>query len=375
MMAPQHIEMPGSPRPVSVAQITDNAALAPFYSLGEQLHAIVRACSYPGKDPEPRLIELNRRGTAAGSSEAVPSEGGFLLAPEFSRTLVKRMYLTGDILARCTEMPMSTSNAIKFPQFSETSRVAGSRLGGVQAMWENEAAALVGTKPGFALNEMVAKKITALIYVTDELAMDSDALNSWANYAFSLESTFKLEAGIVNGTGAGMPLGVMNAPALVSVAKESGQASATVVNANVQKMLSAFWAAGRRNAVWLYNQALLQQLSGLTTIVGIAGSQSNSWQYALDDTNTDRLCGIPAFPSEYCQVPGTPGDLILADFSRYMVGFRERRTDVSIHVKYLTDERVFRLVVRVDGQPIDQAAVTPEHGTTATSPFVALAAR
>lgn len=353
-------------------QVIDNTTRV-FRNLGDQLQAVVQAFNDP-RLADPRLYEVQKRAFAAGSSEMVPSDGGFLIEPEFARELVERMYLTGRLLARCMRMPVSTS-ALRFPQFSETSRVSGSRLGGVQAMWENEAAALVAVKPAFMQTTLSMKKLTVLIPVTDELSMDSDALTRWANYAFTQESMFKLEAAIINGQGHGLPLGVMNAPALITVAKEAGQAAATVVNANVQKMMMSLWAAGWENAVWLYNQALLQQLTGLTTIVGTAGSQSNSWLYAQANGEPNRLCGIPAYPSEYCQAPGTTGDLILADFSRYVLGLRERRTDVSIHVYFETYQQVFKLVVRIDGQPIDQFPVTPEHGTTQTSPFVALASR
>ncbi len=346
--------------------------IASFETLGEQLSAVHKYGTTRYADP--RLLDLNRRGAAAGASEKVPSDGGFAVAPGFARALVERLYMTGDILGRCARMPM-TRNSLKFPQVSETSRAPGSRLGGVEAFWQDEAVTAIATKPAFELSEMVAKKITCLIKVTDELALDSAALDTWVNYCFAQESTFKLEAAIINGTGAGMPQGIRYSPATVTVAKEVGQAAATVVNANVQKMLGALWAAGWTNAVWLYNQDLLPQLSGLTTVVGTAGSQSNSWQWSSVTGEPNRLCGIPAYPSEYCQAPGTAGDLILADFSRYAVGFREQRTDASIHVLFESDQSVFKFVLRVDGQTIDQAPVTPEHGSAATSPFVVLGAR
>jgi hypothetical protein len=74
--------------------------------------------------------------------------------------------------------------------------------------------------------------------------------------------------------------------------------------------------------------------------------------------------------------PGYPGDLILADFSRYLLGWRERlRAEVSIHVAYLSDQSCYRFVVRVAGSPIDRIPVIPANGSTATSPFVVLGAR
>ena len=355
-----------------------------FRNLGEQLLAVAK--HEKSRVLDPRLAQVEKRAavTPAGASEAVPSEGGFLVAPEFSRDLFKRAYNTGQILKRCFEMPMKGGNTLKFPAISETSRASGSRMGGVQTFWEKEGETLnvpSGTyngytmKPGFEQAELTAKKLTGLLALTDELAMDTDAFDAWANYAFSQELAFTIENAIINSTGAGTLRGILTAPALVSVAKQSGQAAGSIVGLNVTGMVKSLWAASRMDAIWLYNQQALDQLMTLQLVVGSGGSQANLWQNALEPGMPDMLAGIAAYPSEYCQAPGTPGDLILADFKRYAVGIREWRGDVSIHVLFNADGQMFKFVVRMDGMPVDQAPVTPLYGTNKTSPFVALAAR
>ena len=180
-----------------------------FNSFGEFLLAVREAEEYPFKQ-DYRLGIIQR--AAAGGSEAVPSDGGFLVAPEFSQTLVQRTYEVGAILSRCRQFPISkpNSNGIKFPQFAETSRANGSRLGGVTTYWANEADALTGSKPKFALGELTLKKIISLIYCTDELLNDAGALETFVSTAFSLEESYKIEDGILNGTGAGQLLGILN---------------------------------------------------------------------------------------------------------------------------------------------------------------------
>jgi len=42
---------------------------------------------------------------------------------------------------------------------------------------------------------------------------------------------------------------------------------------------------------------------------------------------------------------------------------------------FLSDEQVFRFVIRVDGQPSLAAPLTPFKGTNTTGPFVTLDAR
>ena len=352
-----------------------------FSSLGEQLRAVAMAELNGSVDP--RLYQV--RAAFAGGSEEVPTDGGFLVAPEFSRDIVRRAYLTGNIMSRCMTLPMARSS-FKFPQFSEQSRVAGSRLGGIQMEWENEGAnvkpaGLQGSnytmKPSFLLSELTAKKLVGYMHVTGELDDDSNAFNTWATYAFSQELVYTLEDRIINGTGAGQPLGIMNSPALITVAKSAGQGTGTLTMPNVEAMIAAFWSASYHSdsAIWIYNQGALPALSSLSTVVGSAGSESKAWQWRSAGDKFDRLCGIPAMQSEYCQPFSTTGDLVLCDFQRYVLGLREIRNEISIHVRFVSFESTFRFVLRGDGQPIDRSPVTPANGTTPTSPFVCLQTR
>ena len=76
------------------------------------------------------------------------------------------------------------------------------------------------------------------------------------------------------------------------------------------------------------------------------------------------------------EVLGDKGDIMLADFSQYVVGLREgMRFDTSIHVAFETDEILSRIIERHDGQPLWDEALTLEDGTTEVSPFVVLAER
>lgn len=65
----------------------------------------------------------------------------------------------------------------------------------------------------------------------------------------------------MNGLGTGQPLGYMNSGSLVTVAKELGQATGSVVTQNVLKMWSRCWGRSRQNAVWLINQDVEPQFN------------------------------------------------------------------------------------------------------------------
>ena len=356
-----------------------------FTNFAEQLLSVREAALTGRLDPRLRQVERRASIAPAGASEMVPSDGGFLVAPEFSRQILNRVYDTGQILKRCLQMPMTATNTLKIPQFSEKSRATGSRLGGVQVYSQNEAESLEvisGTysqKPTFEQSTFTAKKLTGLVFLTEELSLDTDAFNTWALYAFSQELAFTLENQIINGSGPGQCLGILNSPALVVVPKQTGQPTGSINGDNVIDMRASLWAPSRGKAIWLYNQQNLRSLGTLSLNTGAA--QVLLWNFSTDETKPDTLCGIAAYPSEYCQAPGALGDIMLIDCSRYLVAVREMRSEVSIHVLFLTDQDAFRFIWRVDGAPIDQSAIQPLNATQAsppaffTSPFVALAAR
>ena len=85
------------------------------------------------------------------------------------------------------------------------------------------------SKPKFRKIELSLKKLIGLCYATDELLEDAAALESVIRAGFSSEFGFLLDDAIINGTGAGQPLGILNSGCLVSVAAETGQKAATIV--------------------------------------------------------------------------------------------------------------------------------------------------
>ena len=87
------------------------------------------------------------------------------------------------------------------------------------------------------------------------------------------------------------------------------------------------------------------------------------------------LFGRPVIPVEQCATLGDVGDIVLADFSQYLLADKPLETALSMHVRFLYDEQTFRIVYRVDGQPMWSSALTPAKGTATLSPFVTLAER
>jgi HK97 family phage major capsid protein len=344
-----------------------------FSSLGQQMTAVIRAAR-PGGTVDPRLFNI--RAAATGLNEGVPSDGGFLVQQEFANELLQDTIETGILAPRCRQQPISSgANSIKINGVDETSR-ASTRFGGILGYWEDEAALKTQTKPKFRKIELTLKKLIGLCYATDELLDDAAALEGFIRAAFPSEFRFLVDDSIVNGTGAGQPLGILNAGCLVSVAKESGQKAATIVAENVINMSSRIFASSFQNATWYINQNCLPQLYTMSIAVGTGGQLVFIPPGGLNQTPYGTLLGRPVIPIEQCATLGTVGDIILADLNGYILATKGGiKSDMSIHVNFIYDESVFRFVLRIDGQPVRATTLTPYKGSTTLSHFVALATR
>ena len=352
-----------------------------FSSFGEQLAAIMRAGT-PNGHMDPRLRTGGNLETraASGMSIGVPSDGGFLVQPNFANEILKVTFETGQLARLCRRIPISVGNSIKIPGLDETSRVVGSRQGGIRAYWADEASEKNASKPKFRLMEMNLHKMIGLCYLTDELMDDAPALQSFVMQGFVDEFAFQIDDAIIRGTGAGMPLGVLNGGSLVSVTQESGQPADTLYYENVIKMWSRLLPTAKPGAVWLINTDVTPALATMSfnhTVLSGAGNAVYLPAGGASTTPFGTLMGKPIIEIEQCATLGDVGDIVLANFGQgYMLAEKGGlQSDMSIHVRFIYDEQVFRFVLRLDGQPMLRSAITPFQGSNTLSHFVATETR
>jgi len=329
--------------------------------------AAVRMAAYGQVDP--RL-----QAAATGMGTQVDSSGGFLVPQPIAPGIERDMYETGEILSRVDARTITEGNSIAYNVLDETSRADGSRGGGALGYWVDEGTAPTASNTKFARVELKLRKLGAFWVMTDELLADAVALGGELQSLFAEEMTFQVENRIIRGNGANAILGILNAPCLVSVAKETNQAAATINSTNLAKMYARVPSRSKRNVVWLINGEAGPAFWEMFTAVGAGGVNPRFINYSSDGTMT--IFGRPVIEVEYAEALGTVGDVILADLSRYRLirkGGVEQAS--SMHVYFSTGEQAFRAFYRVDGQPMPRAALTPFKGTATLSPFVVLATR
>lgn len=347
-----------------------------FRNMGEFASAVRNAVLNPSAMDQ-RLVQNAALGTYG--SEGVGSDGGWAVPPEWRAQIMKLVDAEDSLLSRCDNQTV-TGNSITFP-VDETTAWQGT--GGIQTYWDSEAATMTQTKP--ALKELSIKlnRLTALVPVTDELLQDSAAMASYVTGKAGEKLAFKVTDAIVNGTGVGQPLGIMNAPCKVEVGKISSQVAATIHSKNVVTMMARMPASSFAKSVWLVNQDAIPQImqlgfavtDGTTTAVGAGALYMGPGQMANQGAYGS-LLGRPIVVTEACSALGTAGDIILADMSKYLAAVKGAvQSDVSIHLWFDQNTTAFRFVLRMNGQPWLSAPIARKNGSNTLSHFITLQTR
>lgn len=349
-----------------------------FKGIGE--FAIMTKAAGMGANPESMGLpdkRLHYCKAPTGMSAGLGADGGFTVPPQFSTEIWDRMRLDGEALLPKTDNYTVEGESLTFPANAETDRTAGNRYGGVRGYWIAEAAKITESKPTFRQIKIEPKQLAVLVYATDKLLTRSPvALEQYIQRAASAEITFMTSDGIINGDGAGKPLGILSSGCKVEVAKEVGQAAATIEFENITKMWARLHPSSRANAVWYINVDVEPELDNITLDAGTAGHPAYFPPGGLADAQYGRLKGRPVVPIEFCQTLGTAGDIILADLGAYLSGtVGSVDSAMSIHLRFDYMETAFRFSFAVDGQPWLVSAITPFKGSNTLTPFVTLAAR
>ncbi len=329
----------------------------------------------------PSSIDSRLTNAAASTygAEAVGADGGFAVPPEW-RSEIMKMVDAEDGLLGMTDVQTIGSNSITYP-VDESPAWASS--GGIRAYWDGEAATMTQSKP--ALKDLTVKthRLTALVPITEELQQDAAAMSGYIIGKAGEVIAFKLNDAILNGTGVGQPLGIMNAPCKVTVTKETSQTAATVHGRNVLKMMARMPASSFKRSAWLVNQDVLPQLGGLAmdvtkadgTAAG-AGILYMQPQGLANQSAFGSILGRPVIVTEACQTVGTEGDIILADLSKYLSVVKGGlKTDYSIHLWFDQAINAYRFILRMNGQPWLQSAISRKNGSNTLSHFVTLQTR
>jgi len=359
--------------------LKDNAEGDPQlgYKSNTEFFMDVISAGRTGRVPE-KLVKAHeiRLKNAVGSDEAKVAnnpDGGFLIPPayfpEVLKTDSRATQTDTGALTRRVPIAVATIHFNARVDKNHSSSVSG----GFQIYRREETASVTATKATFEQITLQANSLMGLAYATNEILDRSPvSFAPLIQSGFEDERVSKLNNERLNGTGVGQYLGVLNAPCLISVAKESGQSADTIVAANVLKMRARIWGYG--NAVWMVNQDCYEQLAQLY----ISGTNGDVFIFnpARSTDVPDMLLGRPVIYDENMQTLGDKGDIMLINWREYLEGQRGGSSfSESVHVRFEYNESAFKFVVYNAGAPWWRTALTPKNSSSTLSPFISLNAR
>jgi HK97 family phage major capsid protein len=339
-----------------------------FTSLGEFLVKVRKGCFGEG-------TQDSRLKTAGHMVEGEDSQGGFLVPEQWADEIYHAALETAIVRNRVAKGAIikATGDSLKIRKLVETSRVSN-LFGGITFTWTQEKGekATAISKPALGQLELTPHKLVGGCWVSNELESDYGKFGGFMRFAFGQALSFIEDDYFLWGSGAGVPLGALHASngSLIPVTRNAvGLINWTDIAHMAERLLPQSW----ETAVWLVNPDALDELFEATAP---AANQA-----AVFNLNDRKLWGIPFIITEKCQALGAQGDIALCDFDHghYVIADREMLIAASREVDYggtgfLTDETFWKIVLRVDGQPLMNAQITPHRGANTLSPFIVLSA-
>lgn len=330
-------------------------------------------------NPAIQVARTERMELRAAMSQGFGSDGGLLVPSAHSSTIWTDAQKRADSLLPHVQMwtVPDGADSIEVPALAETSRVDGSRWGGVRGRWRSELQTMTATNPTLRSVKLEPHELYVFIDATNKLIRNApQVVGQLINECAPDEINFKINDAIVNGTGGDQPRGFLKSGAVIEVAAEDNQFAETVIAANIIKMHGRMMQMFRAGAVWLINQDVEEQLDQMFLATGQGGWPMYMPPGNLTADAPGRLKGKPVIPIEYCQKVGTVGDIVLWNGRTYAFAAKgPTRRDISTHLYFDAARTAFRFMAEVDGAPIMTSPITPKNGTKTYSGEVTLAVR
>lgn len=293
----------------------------------------------------------------------IGADGGFAIAPQFLAEILRHTFDETSIFSMCRQLNTS-GNSLEIPK-DET--VAWG-TDGVQVNWTAENVNLTDSKLKLGVNDIKLHKLAALVPMTNELLEDNAvSLDTYLNQVTPEKIRYKVDDAIINGSGAGQPLGIRNSGALKTVTR------VTATGIDIDEIADLMAA----QPGWSLNRATF--LSHTTVLPDIIKAQIGSFPVFMApgelETRTlpGGLMGRPLLIHETAQARDNAGDLALHDFTQYICVTKSTnggiRGEMSIHLYFDRDVTAFRFTMRIGGQPWLTSTITQDNGGGTISPF------
>jgi HK97 family phage major capsid protein len=241
-------------------------------------------------------------------------------------------------------------------------------FGGVQAQWKEETGTFTAVEPKIRAMTMSPHKLGMFVDVSREAAQDAGTLVSELGAQMSGACAYEFDSAIMNGSDIGQPSGILAADSAIDV--DRGLAD-NIAYTDVIAMYRRLYPGFLNGAAWFCSPDTIGELLAM-----VDGASAYIWIPSVEGVGASRpgyLLGAPVFVTDKCADLGTRGDLVLANLGAYAVAVRQEvvleRTESA---RWFQDIYSFRAILRADGMPLMQSAITPKNGGPSLSWCVVL---
>ncbi len=358
------LPMPGRAR-AAISKLYGGATASP--EAREESWRGVVAAALGGSPMHPAVM-------AATATEGSNPDGGFAVVPEvaveiFTRAAEESVF----VRIGANVVPMASDERI-VPCLDDDDETDDAEAT-LQAEWKPEASEADAQLVKLRQARLKAAKLLVLAAASNELGEDAPHYIAALEAAISRAIGRKFDKAILSGTGVGMPAGILNSAATITVSKEGGQGASTFTWENAVNMWARLAPGSHERSWWLVHPTVLPQALKMSLAIGTGGTQPRAGFEAGGPTGY-QLLGRPVLITSRVKPLGTKGDVILVDPSQVVVGIRRGLSiERSPHVFFSSDRLAIRGRFRGDAATFWDAPKTLADSGGTVSPFVVLEAR
>jgi HK97 family phage major capsid protein len=306
------------------------------------------ALGYQTQDLRNCALQMQRRMDA---NITFGEDGAFAAPPDVANDIKKKIDASADLVGLCSRW---NTNSDRYTWHLDEQE-PWSNTNGITGSWIDEGQTIATSSNKLTKVQTDLHKYAIAIPASSEILRSSSQLEQLIRTSAPARIAEELNSVILDGNGVGKPHGIFRSGVLAIQSKESGQTAATIVRKNVTGMHNKVHPTSRTNPAFRFVANLdvepqLEELKGDDNrpLYLPGGGNPN-----LADKPFDTLRGRPLIYSPHAKALGDVGDLAGIDFSKYLVVFGENlRADFSIHVRFMSDEGVFRFIIHVGGRPM-----------------------
>lgn len=326
-----------------------------------EFYLAVRQAGMGGRVDE--RLAVNAVTTWGGSS--VGADGGWALPPEFKTGIMSQVLPEDSFLNALQPLP-TNSDVITIPSDEDAPWAST----GITAAKTAEGGAITASKPALKQVKVVMYGIKSLVHVEEKSLRDMAFMASYVTRKMGEKIRWKVENYVMNGTGENEPLGILNAPGLLSVTETTS--TATVISAVDVMRMKAAALAGGAPGFWVAHPDVLPQVWALKSDA-TAGFPLYTTDMRLAPGGM--LLGSGIYSSEAAKPLDTAGDILFIKPDGYFLAFEAGGPTNDTTIAFAFDQNLqsFRSTLYMGGAPSLSAKVLRADGASYTSNLIALA--